>query len=393
MIIDPKVREYICTTAHPKGCEESVRRQIAYVKSQKKMENGPKRVLIIGASTGYGLASRITASFGCGAATLGIMFERPSNGKRTATAGWYNTAAFEKFAKEEGLYAKSLNGDAFSAEMKEKVIETIKNDWGKADMVIYSLAAPRRTDKDGTVYTSSLKTTGDAFTEKSLDLKNNTVGEKTIEPATEEELKGTIKVMGGEDWEDWIHALTEADVLTEDAVTIAYSYIGPELTYPIYYNGTIGNAKKHLTESAKRIGKNYPVQAYVSVNKGLVTQASAAIPIVPLYFTILYKVMKEQNVHEGCIEQIARLFEDRLYNGSVKTDEEGMIRIDDWELDEKVQSEVRKAWKEVTTENMKQYCDIDGYWDDFYHMFGFNYDNVDYQEDVDPMVEIPSLQA
>ena len=282
MIVEPKVREFICTTAHPQGCRENVREQIAYVKKQN-ITGGPKKVLVIGASTGYGLASRITAAFGCHAATLGIMFEKPSNGKRTATPGWYNTAAFEEEAAKEGLYAKSINGDAFSKEVKEQAISMIRQDLGKVDMVIYSLAAPRRTDAQGKTWVSSLKTTDKPFTEKSLDLRTNTIVTKTVEPAGEGELEGTVKVMGGEDWMDWIDALKEADVLEKDAVTVAYSYIGPELTYPIYYDGTIGQAKRHLTKTAGEINEKYQdVKAYISVNKALVTQASAAIPIVPL---------------------------------------------------------------------------------------------------------------
>ena len=308
MIIEPKVREFICTTAHPEGCRENVKKQIAYVKSQN-IKKGPKKVLVIGASTGYGLASRITAGFGCGAATIGIFFEKPSNGKRTATPGWYNTAAFEEEAHTAGIYAKSINGDAFSKEIKEKTIDLIKKDWGKADMVIYSLAAPRRTDRDGNLWTSSLKTTKEAFTEKSLDLRNNTIVEKTVDPAQPEEIQGTMKVMGGEDWMEWIEALKAADAIEENGITVAYSYIGPELTYPIYFDGTIGQAKRHLENTAKVMREKFPkLQSYVSVNKALVTQASAAIPIVPLYFAILYKVMKQAGNHEGCIEQILRLF-------------------------------------------------------------------------------------
>lgn len=391
MIIEPKVREFICTTAHPQGCAENVRQQIEYVKKQG-IEGGPKKVLVIGASTGYGLASRITAAFGCHADTLGIMFEKPSNGKRTATPGWYNTAAFEEAAAKEGLYAKSINGDAFSREVKEQAISMIRQDMGKADMVIYSLAAPRRTDAEGKTWVSSLKTTEGSFTEKSLDLRNNAIVTKTVEPALEGELEGTVKVMGGEDWKDWIDALKEADVLSEGAVTVAYSYIGPELTYPIYYDGTIGRAKRHLEKTADVLNETYKdVKAYISVNKALVTQASAAIPIVPLYFAILYKVMKRQGSHEGCIEQIARLFRDKLLAENVPVDGEGRIRMDDRELEACVQDEVMDAWKKVTTENVEEISDIDGYWEDFYHMFGFHFEQIDYEKDTDAEVKIPSL--
>ena len=393
MIIEPKVREFICTTAHPEGCRENVKKQIAYVKSQN-IKKGPKKVLVIGASTGYGLASRITAGFGCGAATIGIFFEKPSNGKRTATPGWYNTAAFEEEAHTAGIYTKSINGDAFSKEIKEKTIDLIKKDWGKADMVIYSLAAPRRTDRDGNLWTSSLKTTKEAFTEKSLDLRNNTIVEKTVDPAQPEEIQGTMKVMGGEDWMEWIEALKAADAIEENGITVAYSYIGPELTYPIYFDGTIGQAKRHLENTAKVMREKFPkLQSYVSVNKALVTQASAAIPIVPLYFAILYKVMKQTGNHEGCIEQISRLFKEKLLEEQVPVDEEGRIRMDDWELSEEVQKKVVEAWKQVTTENVTEISDIEGYWEDFYQMFGFHLSGVDYGKDVDVEVKIPSLEA
>lgn len=393
MIIEPKVREFICTTAHPEGCRENVKQQIAYVKAQN-IKKGPKKVLVIGASTGYGLASRITAGFGCEAATIGIFFEKPSNGKRTATPGWYNTAAFEEEAHKAGLYAKSINGDAFSWEIKEKTIDLIKKDWGKADMVIYSLAAPRRTDRDGNLWTSSLKTTKEAFTEKSLDLRNNTIVEKTVDPAQPEEIQGTMKVMGGEDWMEWIEALKAADAIEENGITVAYSYIGPELTYPIYFDGTIGQAKRHLENTAKVMREKFPkLQSYVSVNKALVTQASAAIPIVPLYFAILYKVMKQAGNHEGCIEQILRLFKEKLLEEQVPVDEEGRIRMDDWELSEEVQKKVVEAWKQVTTENVTEISDIEGYWEDFYQMFGFHLSGVDYGKDVDVEVKIPSLEA
>lgn len=395
MKVEPKIREFICTTAHPEGCREYVRRQIAYVQKQVRGQEGehaPKKVLVIGASTGYGLASRITAGFGYGASTIGIMFEKPSNGKRTATPGWYNTAAYEESAKKEGLYAKSINGDAFSRAVKEETIALIKKDWGKADLVIYSLAAPRRTDGHGQTWVSSLKTTGEAFTEKSLDLRNNTIVTKTVEPASPEELEGTKKVMGGEDWLDWIRALKEADALEENARTAAYSYIGPTLTYPIYCDGTIGQAKRHLEETAHAINREIPdVKALISVNKALVTQASAAIPIVPLYFAILYRVMKEAHTHEGCVEQMVRLFKERLLEEHPVTDEEGRIRMDDWELEENIQKRVWEIWEQVTTENVTEIADIQGYWEDFYHMFGFGFDNVDYEKEVEIEVRIPSI--
>lgn len=385
MIVEPKVRGFICVTAHPEGCKENVRRQIAYAKKHQK-EGCPKKVLIIGSSTGYGLASRISAAYIGGAATLGIMFEKESNGRRTATPGMYNTRAFEEFAKQDGLYAKTINGDAFSKEIKEKTIQIIKEDLGKVDMVIYSLASSRRTMADGTVYQSTLKTTEREFTEKSWNVDTDIISEATIMPATQEEIEGTVKVMGGEDWMDWMDALKEADVLEEQAITIAYSYIGPELTYPVYNNGTIGMAKKHLFESSQKITEKYEkdgIKAYVSVNKALVTQASSAIPIVPLYFAILYRVMKDKNLHEGCIEQMVRLFTEKLFVETPVVDAQGQIRLDDWEMREDVQKEVMDIWAKVTSENIRDYADTDGYWEDFYHMFGFKFDNIDYTQDVE----------
>lgn len=385
MIVEPKVRGFICTTAHPLGCHENVKRQIDYMKQLGTCE-GPKNVLVIGASTGYGLASRIAAAYCTNASTIGVMFEKESNGRRTATPGYYNTKAFEALAHTDGLYAKSVNGDAFSKEVKEQVIDMIRNDLGSVDMVIYSLAAPRRTTEDGVTYQSVLKTTSSDFTNKSWNLKDNTIGEATIAPATEEETMATIKVMGGEDWIDWMNALADAGVLADGAITLAYSYLGPKLTYPVYYNGTIGMAKKHLQESADQINntlKNHHVKAYISVNKALVTQASAAIPIVPLYFAILYKVMKEKGLHEGCIEQIGRLFHEKLFIDTPVVDEEGRIRLDDWELREDIQKEVMEIWDKINTDNIKELADIDGYWNDFYHMFGFHFSNVDYSQDVE----------
>lgn len=383
MIIEPKVKGFICTTAHPLGCEESVRRQITYCR-EKGMVEGPKKVLVVGASTGYGLASRIAVTYGYGADTIGVSFEKEAKGKRTASAGWYNTKAFEKFAAEDGYYAKSFNGDGFSKEMKQQVIDTIRSDWGKADMVVYSMAAPRRTLADGTTVSSVLKTVGNEFTNKTIDLRNNEITEVTVPVATEEEIENTIKVMGGEDWEEWIHALVEADVLSDNAVTVAYSYIGPVVTHPIYKDGSIGQAKKHLYDTSVRLSKEFAekgLKAYISVNKALVTQSSTAIPIVPLYISLLYKVMKEEGLHEGCIEQMYRLFTDKMTKNEL--DEAGMFRLDDWELQDNVQSKIAAVWDNVTTDNILEYGDIDGYWEDFYNMFGFHYDNVDYEADVE----------
>ena len=391
MVIQPKTRGFICTTAHPEGCRANVRRQVDYVKSQPKTQ-GAKRVLVLGASAGYGLASRISAAFSCGAATLGVIFDKPASGSRTASAGWYNTAAFEELAQEEGLYAKTINGDAFSKEIKEQVIQTIQSDLQTVDLVVYSLAAPRRTAPDGTTYSSVLKTTGEEYTNKTIDLKTKSVSEVTIPQASEQEIADTVKVMGGEDWLDWMQALHSAGVLAEGAETVAYSYIGPELTHPMYLNGSIGMAKRHLAKTAQEITQKFGgVKAYLSVNKALVTQSSAAIPIVPLYISILYKVMKEMGLHEGCIEQMYRLFHERLFTDPVPVDQEGRIRLDDWEMRPEVQEKVSAIWKELSTENVEQLADIDGYWADFYEMFGFGLPGVDYEADVSADLPIPSI--
>lgn len=391
MIVQPKVRGFICTTAHPVGCGENVKEQIDYVKARPKTP-GAKNVLVIGSSTGYGLASRISAAFSCGASTIGVMFERPQSGKRTATPGWYNTAAFEEYAHADGLYAKTINGDAFSQEVKQQVIDLIKKDLGQVDMVVYSLASPRRTMADGTTCSSVLKTTDGEYTNKTIDLAARTVSEVTVPPATQEEIRDTVKVMGGEDWKDWITALSGAGVLAEHTVTMAYSYLGPELTHPMYRNGSIGRAKEHLFATSKEITQEFPgVTAYISVNKGLVTQASAAIPIVPLYMSILYKVMKEKGIHEGCIEQMYRLFHDKLLADTPQVDEDGMIRMDDWEMREDVQQEVKQAWDRINSDNLQQLADVDSYWEDFYHMFGFGIDGVDYDADVEVDKAVPSI--
>lgn len=391
MIVKPKVKGFICTTAHPKGCEAAVKEQIEYVKSQPKSK-GPKKVLVIGSSMGYGLASRIAVTYSCDADTIGIIFDKQGKEKRTATAGWYNTAAFEKFATADGYYAKTLNGDAFSDEIKQETIELIKKDWGKVDMIIYSVAAPRRNAPDGVTYRSVLKTIGKEYTNQTIDLLTNEISEVTIPVATAEEVEATVKVMGGEDWKLWMHALKDAGVLADNAVTVAYSYIGPELTHPIYYDGSIGQAKQHLYQSADEITKEISgVKAYVSVNKAVVTQSSAAIPIVPLYMSLLLKVMKEKNLHEDCIEQMYRMVHDRLCQEEVVTDEQGLIRMDDYEMRPEVQDEVMKLWKEVNKDNIQQLGDIDEYWKEFYQIFGFRIEGIDYEEDCDIQGGIPSL--
>lgn len=396
MLIEPKVRGFICTTAHPTGCAKHVNDQIDYVRQQTHPKANFKNVLIIGASTGYGLASRIVAAFGFEANTIGVFFEREAADKRTASPGWYNSAAFEIAAHKAGLYARSFNGDAFSKAMKQQVIDCIKRDWhGKVDLIIYSLAAPRRQDHDGNVFSSALKPIGKPYTDKTVDIMSGVVSTAHLEPATPEEIIGTEKVMGGEDWALWIEALQEAGVLADGATTVAYSYIGPEMTYPIYHEGTIGAAKKHVDKTAKELNaymaKNCKGRAVVSVNKALVTQASSAIPVVPLYISIMYKIMKEKNLHEGCIEQIWRLFADYLTKDKLTLDNEGRIRIDDLELRSDVQSEIKKVWDQVQTENLEDLSDIHGYRKDFYQLFGFACDEIDYASDVDVNVAIPSI--
>jgi enoyl-[acyl-carrier protein] reductase/trans-2-enoyl-CoA reductase (NAD+) len=390
MLIRPKIRGFICITAHPEGCSAHVREQADYVKSKGSIALGPKKVLVIGSSTGYGLSSRIMAAFGSGAATIGLFFEKPAEEDRTGSAGWYNSVAFEQQAHAAGLYAKSLNGDAFSDDIKKQAIELIKKDLGSVDLVVYSLASPRRTNpRSGLTSKSCLKPIGASYSAKTLDTDRELVNDITIEPASEQEILDTAAVMGGEDWQWWIDALAEAGVLAPNAQTVAYSYIGPELTFPIYRNGTIGKAKEHLESTAKvlheRLSKTGGA-AYVSVNKALVTQASSAIPVVPLYISLLYKVMKEKGLHEGCIEQIQRLFAERLYNNAdVQLDSGGRIRIDDWEMKPEIQSAVAKLWPTVTTENLKSISDFEGYQKEFLKLFGFGLPGVDYEAEADPM--------
>nr|WP_199076624.1 enoyl-ACP reductase FabV [Pedobacter sp. ASV19] len=395
MIIVPKTRGFICLTSHPKGCGQNVKNQISYVKSKGAI-NGPKKVLVIGASTGFGLASRITSAFGSNAATIGVFFEKPSAPGKPASPGWYNSAAFEEQAHKAGLYAKSINGDAFSTEIKQQTIDLIKADLGQIDLVIYSLASPRRTDPvTGITHNSTLKPIGEAFTNKTVDFHTGIVSEISIQPANEEEIENTIKVMGGEDWEMWIDALKAENLLAPGATTVAYSYIGPLLTEPVYRKGTIGRAKDHLEATAFTITdklKDLNGKAYVSVNKALVTQASSAIPVIPLYISLLYKTMKEKGIHEGCIEQIQRLFQDRLYTGEeISTDEKGRIRIDDWEMREDVQHKVAELWEQATTETLPAIGDLKGYSTDFFNLFGFEVPDVDYNADVNEVVEIAGV--
>lgn len=391
MVVQPKVKGFMCTTAHPEGCKAAVKAQIEYVKSQPKTE-GPRKVLVIGASMGYGLASRIAVTYSCDADTIGIIFDKAGKEKRTASAGWYNTAAFEEFAAADGYFAKSINGDAYSQEIKEETIALIQKEWGKVDMIIYSVAAPRRTAPDGKTYRSVLKTIGKEYTNQTIDLITNEISEVTIPTANEEEIEATVKVMGGEDWKLWMNALKGADVLADNALTVAYSYIGPELTHPIYYDGSIGQAKKDLYKTADELRKEFDgLKAYVSVNKAVVTQSSAAIPIVPLYISLLFKVMKERGIHEGCIEQMYRLFHDRLCREEVVTDENCLIRLDDYEMKPEVQGAVAELWKQVSKDNIAEIGDIEGYWQEFYEIFGFRIDGVDYEADVDIQGSIPSL--
>jgi enoyl-[acyl-carrier protein] reductase/trans-2-enoyl-CoA reductase (NAD+) len=396
MIIEPKIRGFICLTAHPKGCEQNVLNQIDYVKSKEPV-TGPSRVLVIGASTGFGLASRITSAFGAGAATIGVFFEKPPAPGKTASPGWYNTAAFEEQALKAGLYAKSINGDAFSDEVKHKTVDLIKAELGQIDLVVYSLASPRRTNPaTGTTHNSVLKPIGDAaFSNKTVDFHTGKVSEVSINPANEEEIENTIAVMGGEDWEMWIDMLKNEGLLADGATTVAYSYIGPAVTEAVYRKGTIGRAKDHLEATAFKIGdklKDLQGRAFVSVNKALVTQASSAIPVIPLYISLLYKVMKAKGVHEGTIEQIQRLFAERLYKDTdVPVDESGRIRIDDWEMADDVQEQVQKLWAEATEETLPEIGDLAGYRKDFLNLFGFDVPGVNYEEDVDEMVAIPGL--
>ena len=395
MVIKPKVRGFVCVTAHPGGCSAQVREQIDYVKRQPPLRNGPKSVLVIGASTGYGLASRIAAAFGAGAKTLGIFFERPSEEGRLATPGWYNSIAVTQAARAEGLFAANLNGDAFSDALKQQALAIIRRDMGPVDLVVYSLASPRRTHpRTGVVHKSVLKPVGASYSNKTVDTDKGVVSTITIEPATEAEIADTTAVMGGEDWELWMAALDEAKLLAPGATAVAYSYIGPEVTWPIYKNGTIGLAKNDLEHSARKIDAllktNGYGRAFISVNKALVTQASSAIPVVPLYISILYRIMKARGTHEGCIQQIQRLFATQMYNdGALAFDEGGRVRIDDLEMKPEVQAEVARIWPQVTTENLAELTDLAGYRHEFLKLFGFGLPGIDYEAEVEPHLPLP----
>lgn len=391
MIIKPKIRGFICTTTHPVGCEANVREQIAYVKSKGKLANGPKKVLVIGASTGYGLASRINAAFGADAATLGVFFEKPASDKKTGSAGWYNAAAFDKAAKQAGLYAKSINGDAFSDACRQAAIELIKQDLGQIDLVVYSLASPvRKLPQTGEVVRSALKPIGEPYKSTALDTNKDVLIDVVVEPANDQEIADTIQVMGGQDWELWIDALEQAGVLAPGAQAVAYSYIGTDLTWPIYWHGTLGKAKEDLDRAAHAIDAKLKRQggsAYVAVLKSVVTQASAAIPVMPLYISMAFKIMKELGIHEGCIEQIQRLFATRLYSGQPPaTDEQHRLRLDDWELRDDVQDACRDLWSKINNDNIYQLTDYQGYKNEFLRLFGFGLAGVDYDADVDPEV-------
>lgn len=395
MIIKPRVRGFICVTTHPAGCEANVKEQIRYVESKGPVANGPKKVLVIGSSTGYGLAARITAAFGAGADTLGVFFERPGSETKAGTAGWYNSAAFEKAAQAKGLYARSINGDAFSDEVKRVTIETIKQDLGQVDLVVYSLAAPRRTHpKTGEVFNSVLKPVGKTVNFRGLDTDKEVIKESVMEPATEAEIAHTVAVMGGEDWQMWIDALQEAGVLADGAKTTAFTYLGEEITHDLYWNGSIGAAKKDLDQKVLGIREKLAAtggDARVSVLKAVVTQASSAIPMMPLYLSLLFKVMKEKGTHEGCIEQVDGLFRDSLYGTEPHLDADGRLRADYKELQPDVQDTVKDLWNKVTNENLYQLTDFTGYKTEFLRLFGFEIDGVDYEQDVNPDVQIPNL--
>lgn len=399
MIIKPKIRGFICTTTHPVGCEVNVQEQITLTKAKGKIANGPKKVLVVGSSSGYGLSSRIAAAFGSDAATIGVFFEKPGTEAKPGTAGWYNSAAFDKFAKAEGLYSKSINGDAFSHEAKQKVIELIKQDLGEIDMVVYSLASPvRKLPDSGELIRSALKPIGETYTATAVDTNKDCIIEATVEPATEQEIADTVTVMGGEDWELWIKALSEAGVLANNCKTVAYSYIGTELTWPIYWHGALGKAKMDLDRAAKALNEQLSAtggSANVAVLKSVVTQASSAIPVMPLYIAMVFKKMRQEGLHEGCMEQIYRLFSERLFRADgakPETDSDNRLRLDDWELREDIQQHCRNLWPQVTTENLSELTDYREYKAEFIKLFGFGIEDIDYDADVNPYVEFDVIE-
>jgi len=389
MMIKPRIKGFLCTTAHPLGCEMDVKQQIAHVQQVDPIEGGPKRVLVIGASGGYGLASRISAAFGCNAATIGVFFERPAVKNRTASAGWYKSAAFTRLATQAGLYAKNLNGDAFSTELKQATIETIKQDLGQVDMVVYSLAAPARQLPDGSLVRSTLKPIGEPFEGSTIELNSGELRSVSLEPASQDEVNDTVKVMGGQDWELWMAALLEAGVLAPGCLTTNYTYLGSEVTWPIYYHGTIGKAKEDLDRAAKALQAplaSIDGHAYVAVMKGVMTQAASAIPGMSVYLSLLFKVMKAKGTHEGCIEQTARLFKNMFVDTDLQMDKEGRLRLDDWELADDVQAFVKENWSKVSVDNLMEISDFAGYRQAFLQMHGFDFDGVDYDAEVEPDV-------
>ncbi|MGH1430884.1 MAG: enoyl-ACP reductase FabV [Neptuniibacter sp.] len=391
MIIKPKIRGFICTTTHPTGCAANVREQIAYTQEQGSIKGGPKRVLVIGASSGYGLSSRIAAAFGCDAATIGVFFEKPGTERKPGTAGWYNSAAFDAEAKAAGLYSKSLNGDAFSHEAKAKTIDLIKEDMGQVDLVVYSLASPvRKLPDSGELVRSCLKPIGQPYKSTAIDTNKDVIIDAEVEPATEEEIAATVTVMGGEDWELWMNALGDAGVLAEGCKSVAYSYIGSDITWPIYWDGALGKAKQDLDRAASEIDaklKQQGGQANIGVLKSVVTQASSAIPVMPLYLAMCFKVMRAKGLHEGCMEQVQRLFATGLYGTTAEIDDSNRFRMDDWELKDEVQNACREIWPEVTSENLFDITDYQLYKDEFLKLFGFGIESIDYEADVDTVAD------
>jgi enoyl-[acyl-carrier protein] reductase/trans-2-enoyl-CoA reductase (NAD+) len=394
MIITPKIRGFICTTTHPTGCDLNIKQQIEYTQQAGTIKNGPKKVLVIGASSGYGMSSRIAAAFGSGAATIGVFFEKAATERKTGTAGWYNSAAFEKYAAEAGLYAKSINGDAFSNEARDQVIQLIKDDLGEIDMVVYSLASPvRKMPDSGEVIRSVLKPIGETYCSTAIDTSRDAIINTEIEPANEEEIANTVTVMGGEDWELWINALSDAGVLADDARTVAYSYIGSDITWPIYWHGALGKAKEDVDRAAQALNAKLSVNgggANVAVLKSVVTQASSAIPVMPLYLSMVFKVMRQEGIHEGCMDQIYRLFAERLYNNlnpAELVDDNNRLRLDDWELREDVQQACRDLWPQITSENLFEMSDYQLYKSEFLKLFGFGIDGINYEADVSPLVD------